>query len=402
MNKKLLSLAEVADMLSVSKETLRRWDATGKLTSVRHPINAYRMYKPNDLKIFEQLGFLFDNKPDTKRIKPTRKYKSIELFAGAGGLALGLEKAGLSCVLLNEIDKNACQTLRTNRPKWNVVEGDVSKIDFKPFAGQVDVVTGGFPCQAFSVAGYRKGFNDERGNLFFQIARLIEELEYKPKVLLLENVKNFYSHDHGKTFRVVKECLEDLGYCVFTKILNTSEYTNIPQNRERTFIICFLEGSSAIFDPSKKMSNHFNRIFPPKPINKPDHIKNYLETDKVDKKFYYGEEKYMYQELVDSIKSSDTVYQWRRQYVRENKSKVCPTLTANMGTGGHNVPLIKDDFGFRKLTPRECFNLQGFPKDYVLPDNVPASQLYKQSGNSVTVALIAKLAECIKEAMDQE
>jgi len=329
-----------------------------------------------------------------------KKYTVGGLFSGVGGLELGFIKNGFEVLWSNDIDEPSSRTFKANFDHKHILK-DINLLRADEVS-PVDVLIGGFPCQAFSVAGYRKGFNDERGNLFFQIARLIEQLEYKPKVLLLENVKNFYSHDHGKTFRVVKECLEDLGYCVFTKILNTSEYTNIPQNRERTFIICFLEGSSAIFDPSKKMSNHFNKIFPPKPINKPDHIKIYLENNKVDKKFYYGEEKYMYQELVNSIKSTDTVYQWRRQYVRENKSNVCPTLTANMGTGGHNVPLIKDDFGLRKLTPRECFNLQGFPKDYVLPENVPASQLYKQSGNSVTVALIARLAECIKEAMDQE
>jgi DNA (cytosine-5)-methyltransferase 1 len=130
------------------------------------------------------------------------------------------------------------------------------------------------------------------------------------------------------------------------------------------------------------------------------HVQKYFETEKVDEKFYYRENKYMYDALVSSINSTDTVYQWRRHYVRENKSNVCPTLTANMGTGGHNVPLIKDDFGFRKLTPRECFNLQGFPRNYVLPTTIAMSQLYKQAGNSVTVAMISKIAEAMKEALE--
>jgi len=219
--------------------------------------------------------------------------------------------------------------------------------------------------------------------------------------LLLENVKNFYSHDHGNTFKVVHKCLEELGYCVFTKILNTCEYTKIPQNRERTFIVCFLEGPDALFDTTKIMSQTFNQIFPPKPILKTDHISKYLEQNNVDEKFYYREDKYMFQELQNNVLSSDTVYQWRRQYVRENKSNVCPTLTANMGTGGHNVPLVKDTHGIRKLTPRECFNLQGFPKSYHIPRNISTSQLYKQAGNSVTVEMISAIASCIKEAMEK-
>jgi DNA (cytosine-5)-methyltransferase 1 len=332
--------------------------------------------------------------------KNSKSYTVGGLFSGVGGLELGFINNGFNILWSNDIDEPSSHTFKANFKHKHILR-DINLLraeDVSP----VDVLIGGFPCQAFSVAGYRKGFKDERGNLFFQIARLIEELEYKPKALLLENVKNFYTHDHGKTFRVVKECLEDLGYCVFTKILNTSDYTNVPQNRERTFIVCFLEGSDAIFDPDNKMSYHFNKIFPPPPVNKPDHIKNYLEGKKVDKKYYYGEEKYMYKELLESIKSTDTMYQWRRQYVRENKSNVCPTLTANMGTGGHNVPLIKDRYGFRKLTPRECFNLQGFPNSFVLPESISTAQLYKQAGNSVTVTLISSIAACIKEALDQK
>jgi DNA (cytosine-5)-methyltransferase 1 len=208
MNKKLLSLSEVADMLSVSKETLRRWDTSGKLVSVRHPINDYRMYKTQDLKKFEQLGFLFDDKPSDKKVKPLKKYKTIELFAGAGGLALGLEEAGLDCVMLNEIDKNACQTLRVNRPKWNVIEGDVSKLDFKKYKGQIDVLTGGFPCQAFSYAGKKLGFEDARGTLFYEFARAVKEV--KPLIAVGENVRGLLTHEMGKTLAGMISILEEL------------------------------------------------------------------------------------------------------------------------------------------------------------------------------------------------
>ena len=322
------------------------------------------------------------------------------LFSGVGGIEQGFINNGFDVLWSNDIDEPSSQTFKLNFHHKHILQ-DIHLLKGRELA-PVDVLVGGFPCQAFSIAGYRKGFQDDRGNLFFEIARLIDELKYKPKALLLENVKNFYSHDNGNTYKVVHQTLEDLGYSVFTDILNTSSVTKIPQNRERTFIICFLEGKDATLDPKKPMSYKFNQIFPPKEINKPKHISNYLESKKVDDKFYYGKEKYMYKELLETIKSEDTVYQWRRHYVRENKNDVCPTLTANMGTGGHNVPLIKDEFGFRKLTPRECFNFQGFPKGYKLPKDIANSQLYKQAGNSVTVEVISLLAGLIKEAMDTE
>lgn len=327
-----------------------------------------------------------------------KKYTVGGLFSGVGGIEQGFINNGFEVLWSNDIDEPSSKTFKMNFNHKHILR-DVHLLKGSEL-DPVDVLVGGFPCQAFSVAGYRKGFNDDRGNLFFEIVRIIEELKFKPTALLLENVKNFYTHDNKRTFQKVKEYLEGLGYCVFSKVLNTAEYTKIPQNRERTFIICFLEGSEAVFDVNQPMSQTFNKIFPPKPINKTDHIAKYLEKGKVDEKFYYGKEKYMYSDLVDVIKSQDTVYQWRRQYVRENKSNVCPTLTANMGTGGHNVPLIKDNYGFRKLTPRECFNFQGFPLNYKLPSNVANSQLYKQAGNSVTVEMISVLAGLIRQALE--
>ena len=313
------------------------------------------------------------------------------LFSGVGGIELGFIQNGFEVLWSNDIDKDAAKTFKLNFNHKHILD-DIKKIKGKDLE-VVDVLVGGFPCQAFSIAGYRKGFNDERGNLFFEIIRLIKELNQKPKVLLLENVKNFYSHDNCNTFKVVKSELDKLGYYVFTDILNTADYTKIPQNRERTFIICFLK-------ELKSSIQKFDKLFPPTKIKNTKHIKDFLETNKVDEKFYYNEDRYMYKELVSSITSTDTVYQWRRHYVRENKKNQCPTLTANMGTGGHNVPLIKDKIGFRKLTMRECFNLQGFPKSYKLPKDLANSHLYKQAGNSVTVELISLLSNLIKQALN--
>jgi DNA (cytosine-5)-methyltransferase 1 len=233
--KTLLTLSEVADMLSVSKETLRRWDASGKLKSTRNPINGYRMYNRADLRKFEQLGFLFDNDQSEEKVVAQGSYRVLELFAGAGGLALGLEQAGLQCMMLNEIDKDACKTLRLNRPKWNVVEGDVSTLNFKPFKGKVEVVTGGFPCQAFSYAGKKLGFEDARGTLFYEFARAIKET--KPLVAVGENVRGLISHENGRTLRGMISILEELGYRVVEPQVLKAIFFNVPQKRERLFIV---------------------------------------------------------------------------------------------------------------------------------------------------------------------
>ena len=162
-------------------------------------------------------------------------FRSIELFAGAGGLALGLEKAGFNAVLLNEIDKHACATLRHNRPNWNVVEGDISQIDFTPYRGNVDFLSGGFPCQAFSYAGNKRGFEDVRGTLFFEFARAIKEVQ--PSVFLGENVRGLLSHDDGRTLATIKNVIADLGYTLLaSNVLKAINY-NVPQKRERLFLI---------------------------------------------------------------------------------------------------------------------------------------------------------------------
>lgn len=229
------SLNETAEILSISKETLRRWDNSGKLKSVRNPINNYREYKQNDLIIFENAKIHFDTKSYTN-ISPTKTYKSIELFAGAGGLALGLEKAGIQHALLNEIDKYAVQTLQKNRPNWKIEEGDIAKIDFKPYKDKIDLLTGGFPCQAFSYAGKRLGFEDTRGTLFFEFVRALQETN--APVFLIENVKGLLSHDNGKTLQTMIDVLtKDMDYHIFKpKVLKAIHY-RVPQKRERLIIV---------------------------------------------------------------------------------------------------------------------------------------------------------------------
>lgn len=312
-------------------------------------------------------------------------FKFIDLFAGIGGFRIAMQNVGGKCVYTSEWNVGAQVTYRNNFGE--IPFGDITKENIKNYIPQeFDILCAGFPCQAFSIAGHRKGFSDTRGTLFFDIEQIVEK--HKPKVVFLENVKNLVTHDKGKTFKVILEILEDkLGYKVFHKVLNTMTHANVPQNRERIFIIAF--------DP-KQVPNYENFEFP-KEVELTKTIHDILDKEKQDDKYYYPESHQYYPELSKTMLSKDTVYQWRRIYVRENKSNVCPTLTANMGAGGHNVPLIKDDYGIRKLTPKECFAFQGYPMDkYILP-SIANSKLYMQAGNSVTTTLIERISnEIIK------
>ena len=318
----------------------------------------------------------------------SKRKKVISFFAGVGGIDLGFEQAGnYDVIYANEFDKNAIKTYESNF-NLTVDDRDIRKVsaDEVPDA---DVLIAGFPCQPFSVAGYQKGFEDERGDLFFELLRII--VKKKPQVVFLENVKNMVTHDKGNTFKVIRESLEINGYYLKWAVLNAKEYGNIPQNRERIYIVGFR---------SKEAFNHFQF---PDPIPLTNSLSEYIDFhNPVDEKYYYSLEKNptFYHKLEKAITSQKTVYQWRRQYVRENKSGVVPTLTANMGTGGHNVPLILADSGIRKLTPRETFNIQGFPKYFVLPVDIADGQLYKQAGNSVVVSVIKRIAKNIEKAFN--
>ncbi|EPH96915.1 modification methylase HhaI family protein [Enterococcus faecalis 13-SD-W-01] len=312
-------------------------------------------------------------------------------FSGVGGIELGFTNTGkFRVVYANEFDSNAIITYRENHPETPLDERDIHEVT-KDISAVPDanLVIGGFPCQAFSIAGYRKGFEDERGDLFFELLKIINEKN--PEAIFVENVKNMVTHDHGNTFKVIREALVMSNYFIKWKVLNGKDYGNVPQNRERIYIVGFR---------SKKAYESFN--FPEKIelTNKLDSVIDFnLDADE---KYYYDELKTpFWDKLHPNVTSQDTVYQWRRQYVRENKSGVVPTLTANMGTGGHNVPLILTNDGrIRKLTPKETFNVQGFPADFKLP-NISNGQLYKQAGNSVVVPVIQRIAEKINEALEK-
>jgi DNA (cytosine-5)-methyltransferase 1 len=310
--------------------------------------------------------------------------KTIDLFAGVGGIRLGFEKAGFKTVYANDFEANCKKTYDLNHSEPKLHVEDIWKVDVSKLP-EFDILLGGFPCQAFSVAGYRGGFKDERvgGNLFFRIAQIIEKR--KPRAILLENVKNLKGHDKGKTFEVIKKTLEGFGYHIKSEVLNSMVHGNMPQNRERIFIVGFLD---------KKQADSFRF---PKPIELTKSFKEFTMEEAEDK--YYYNDKPLYARIKNYVNSEQTVYQWRRRYVRENKKGVVPTLTANMGRGGHNVPIIKNSKGIRKLTPKECFMLQGFGTNFKLPADLPDTELYHQAGNSVTVSVVQRVAEEMKKAI---
>lgn len=315
--------------------------------------------------------------------------RCASFFAGVGGIDLGFEQNDLfEIVYANEIDPYPVKTYELNS-KIKVDCRDIHEVQADEIP-DFDVMLAGFPCQAFSVAGYRKGFEDEkgRGTLFFELIRIIKEKE--PEIVFLENVKNLVGHDGGNTFRVIKEALDENGYFVNPMVLNAMEYGNIPQNRERIYLVCF------------KDLEKFRKFKFPLPVKRTKTLKDIIDfKTKVDEKYYYTQGKYkgdLYEKLVEAMDDENAVYQWRRKYVRKNKSGVVPTLTANQGEGGHNVCLIKTKHGIRKMTPHECFNTQGFPKDFKLPTDMSDARLYKQAGNSVCVSVIERIADNIAEA----
>lgn len=232
-----VTLEEAAKLTGKSKTTLRRWDREGKITAYRKPVNNHRVFKREDLEtLFE--GFIKNGSSvgeNGNYVAPDREYGVLELFAGAGGLAVGMEHAGLKCVALNEIDRYACETLRKNRPNWDVLEGDIRNFDFSKYRGVADVVTGGFPCQAFSYAGKRLGLEDARGTLFYEFARVVKEVA--PPICIGENVKGLLSHDGGKTLEGMISILDEVGYTVVpVQVLKAVNY-RVPQKRERLILV---------------------------------------------------------------------------------------------------------------------------------------------------------------------
>ncbi len=312
--------------------------------------------------------------------------KFIDLFCGIGGFRIALESFGAKCVYSSDNDKYVCKTYKENFGEYPL--SDITKVKVSEIP-DFDILCAGFPCQPFSIAGLRKGFNDTRGTLFFDIARIIKEK--KPQVFILENVRGLVNHDSGKTLNVILNTVatkingirninkfdDNLGYNVFYKVLNSKDF-GVPQNRERIYIVGFLNKNITFNFPSPKKGGKLISDILEKNIT--DHyisktaefnIKNNLK-----KKDISGEENLI-------------AYEIRKSKCSFRYDGISPTLTAKMGTGGNNVPVLVNEM--RKFTTRECLRIQGFPENYKIERN--KSHSYKQIGNSISIPVIKLVAK---------
>ncbi|MCK9504512.1 MAG: DNA (cytosine-5-)-methyltransferase [Porticoccaceae bacterium] len=393
MSPEFYTIAQVADILSVSKETLRRWDNNGTLVPQRHPENNYRVYHRSQLEHLEQAQLLFSSSWEKELvIKPKRRYKSIELFAGAGGLAVGMEKAGFDGVLFNEIDKHACNTLRFNRPNWNVVEGDISQLDFSRLYNQIDILSGGFPCQAFSYAGKKLGFEDTRGTLFFEFARAVKETN--PKVIVAENVRGLLKHENGKTIKAIMDVIDELGYELVEPRVLKAVFYQVPQKRERLFLIGIRK------DLSPKVSfnwpSPYTRIMTMRDALKAGELYD-SEVPASNGQQYPARKKEILSMVPQGGYWRDLPDHIQREYMKNSyflgggKTGMArrlawdePSLTLTCAPAQKQTERCHPD-ETRPLTVREYARIQTFPDDWAFSG--PLTAQYKQIGNAVPVNL---------------
>lgn len=328
-----------------------------------------------------------------------RRHTDIELFAGAGGLALGLEQAGFDGLAYVEINGDACETLRRNRPRWNVIDGDVHGIDFRQYDGRVDLVSGGFPCQAFSMAGKRLGFGDIRGTLFAEVIRCANETH--PKMLLMENVKGLLSHDGGRTFETIRHEVEQAGYSLQWKVLNASYY-GVGQARERIVMIGIRD------DLADRISFEY-----PEPDDRQTTLLDALDGVPDSPGVSYSEKKAKVLDLVppggcwvdlpqdiarEYMKSSyDSPGGKRGMARRLSWDRPCLTLTTSPSQK-QTERCHPDET--RPLTVREYARVQSFPDDWEFAGGIGSQ--YRQIGNAVPVEMARRIGVQIIKALDDE
>jgi DNA (cytosine-5)-methyltransferase 1 len=387
-----ITLAEASELIGKSKETLRRWDREGKLSAVREPMSNYRVYRRAQVQTLFS-DFLNDGaaiETTSNIVEAMHEYKILELFAGAGGLAIGMEQAGLKCVALNEIDKWACQTLRNNRPHWQVLEGDIRAFDFSKYNNKVDVVTGGFPCQAFSYAGKKLGLADARGTLFYEFARVVKEVN--PPICIGENVRGLLSHEGGKTLQGMISILDEIGYNVVpVKVLKAINY-NVPQKRERLILVGVRKDITIGYEYPKAYSKIYNLIDALKKgslfnCNVPKsegskYPKSKIEVlDMVPPKGYW-------RDLPLDIQKE---FMGGSFYLGGGKTGIArrigwdePCLTLTCSPAQKQTERCHPD-ETRPFTVREYARIQTFPDDWKFDGSI--AQQYKQIGNAVPVNL---------------
>lgn len=387
-----ISYTNFADLMGVSKRTLLLWEHTGKFVPETDDAGTKFFETEKLMNVPEIMEMQTSNWNAEHSLMPLRPYTSIELFAGAGGLALGMSQAGFQHLMLNEIDKDASDTLRKNRPDWHVVNHDVHAVHFGHYRGKVDLISGGFPCQAFSYAGNKGGFDDVRGTLFFELARAVKEVQ--PKVFLCENVRGLLSHDNGHTLNVIKSVIDDLGYTLVPpRVLQAIKY-KVPQKRERLIMVAIRN------DYARKVTFHW-----PSPYYRIMNLRDALfagelyETDvPISEGQKYPEKKRRVLELVPMGGY------WRDLPVEIQKEYMGGSFALEGGKTGMARRLSLDEPSLtltcapaqkqterchpletRPLTIREYARIQTFPDNWSFCGSL--SSKYKQIGNAVPVNL---------------
>ena len=387
------SAETVADVLSISKKNVESWAKNGKLMPALDPTTHDKPYSKEQLIVFPQFANMFNSTwDDDMAVVPKRAYTLVELFAGAGGLALGLEQAGFKSVLLNEKDKYACQTLRANRPNWNVIEDDITNVDFSHLKGQVDLLTGGFPCQPFSYAGKQLGFEDLRGTLVFEMARAIKEIQ--PKVFLAENVKGLTENDGGRTLKTIIHVLEELDYTIVEQDIYKAIFYKVPQKRERLIIIGVrndLAAKAKFVKPSPyyrlltvKDALQAGELFD---STVPESVGQAYPKRKAEIMAHVPEGGYWRDLPVDLQKE----YMLGSFYLGGGKTGMArrlswnePSLTLTCAPAQKQTERCHPS-EHRPLSTREYARIQTFPDDWQFEGS--ATQVYKQIGNAVPVNL---------------
>lgn len=312
--------------------------------------------------------------------------KVASMFAGVGGICLGFKQAGFNVIWGNEKDKAACNTYRRNLNDVSLIESDICNVNIHAMPN-FDILTAGFPCQPFSIAGKQRGFSDPRGNLFFEIARVVDIK--RPPAIFLENVCNLVAHDNGKTFLVIYNTLVQFGYVLRYNIMDAHVYGNLPQPRSRIYIVAFLDYEVC------------ERFRFPDPIKLTVGINDVINRRKKQHSvYYYDKDSDIMKKYGNRINDQDYIYRISDKGLIRVHNHYCPTLTANMGTYPNRVPIVRDDYGIRKLTLRECLDFQGFPQDYKFPNSITINDAYKQIGNSVCVPVVRRIAERIQDSFD--
>lgn len=405
-NSKKITASNFANIMGVSKATLEKWEENGTYVPQTCE-NGEKFFLIENLMHVPEIASMVTSKwEEEMSTVPLRDFYSVELFAGAGGLALGMEKAGFKHVLLNEFDPHACNTLRLNRPDWHVVEGDVEQVDFTHWRGKVDFLSGGFPCQAFSYAGKGGGFNDTRGTLFFQLARAVKEIQ--PKVFMGENVRGLAAHDNGRTLETIKNTIKELGYTLIEPRILKAIYYQVPQKRERLILIAIRN------DYADKVNFSW-----PDPYHRVVTLRDaffkgelYAQDVPVSVGQSYPEKKKKVMELVPEggdwrnlPEDVQKEYMGASFYLGGGKTGMArrlsmdePSLTLTCAPAQKQTERCHP-LETRPLTIREYARIQTFPDDWSFAGNMTAQ--YKQIGNAVPVNLAWAIGRSIMRLMNQ-